>query len=148
MYLFSGIVYRTWAVCGILFLLGLVLIFFEEPWKEKGRLKKCKIGILLCVAATCLCLFYVSRIIFPNILSYTGELLRCNRNSRVAPPLPFTYEYVIWDGEGKKQVYYLDAFSQKKLFLSEPKEGEYYTVYYDSLTNIIVKVDCANTADG
>ncbi len=141
MYHFSGIIYRIWAVGGIIFLLGLILICFEKPWKEKRGIKKYKAGIFLCIAAMCFVLFYASRIVFPNISSYSGELIKCNRNSRVAPPLPFTYEYVIWNGEGKKQVFYIDSFSQKDLFILEPKEGEHYTIYYDSLTNIIVKVE-------
>ena len=141
MYNFTGIVYRIWAVCGVLFLLGLILILFEKPWKGKDRFKKCKIGLLLCIAAVCLSLVYISRIVFPSISSYSGELISCNRNSRVAPPLPFTYEFVVWNGEGNKQVFYLDVFAQKAIFLADPKEEKNLTVYYDSLTSIIVKVE-------
>ena len=86
-------------------------------------------------------LIYASRIVFPDVSSYTGEFIESHRNSRVAPPLPVTSEYVFWNGEGKRQVFYLDVFSKKEIFPSEFEVHQKYTIYYDEFTNVIIKVE-------
>ena len=73
--------------------------------------------------------------------SYTGEFIETHRNSRVAPPLPFTDEYVFWDGEGKRQVFYLDIFSKKEIFPYEFVSDQKYTIYFDEFTNVIVNIE-------
>ena len=64
-------------------------------------------------AAIGLSLLYASRIVFPGVSSYTGEFIDSHRNSRVAPPLPVTNEYVFWNGEGKTSVY--KGYKQDKI---------------------------------
>lgn len=91
--------------------------------------------------AICLGLIYVSRVVFPDVSSYTGEFIETHRNSRVAPPLPFTDEYVFWNGEGKRQVFYLDIFSKKEIFPYEFVSDQKYTIYFDEFTNVITKVE-------
>ena len=93
------------------------------------------------VIAICLSLIYVSKIVFPDVSSYTGEFVYSHRNSRVAPPLPFTTKYVFWNGEGKKQPFYLDSFSKKEIFPYEFESGQKYTIYFDEFTNVIVRVE-------
>ena len=93
------------------------------------------------VFAVCLGLVYVSRIFFPDVSSYTGVFIETNRNSRVAPPLPVTYEYVFWDGEGKRQVFYLDIFSKEEIFPYEFASNQQYTIYFDEFTNVITRVE-------
>lgn len=141
MYNFSGVFYRIWGVCGILLLVGILCILVERPWAKKVTLKDLKAGLLITVFAIGLGLVYTSRIVFPDVLSYTGEFVDTHRNSRVAPPLPLTDEYVFWNGEGKKQVYYLDIFSKKEIFPWELEYGQQYTIYYDDFTNVIVRVE-------
>lgn len=141
MYNFSGVFYRIWGVCGILLLLGVVCILVERPWAKKVTLKDLKIGLIGISLAIGLGLVYASRILFPDVLSYTGEFVDTHRNSRVAPPLPFTREYVFWNGEGKKLVFYLDTFSKKEIFPCELEYGQQYTIYYDDFTNVIVRVE-------
>lgn len=142
MYNFSGIWFRIWGVCGIIFLIGIVILLIEKPWK-KFDLKRCILGLFITFFAICLSLIYLSKIVFPDISSYTGEFVKTNRNSRVAPPLPVTYEYVFWNGEGKKKVVYIDTFS-KKNFFSELEIGKQYTVFYDEFTNVIVRIEIEN----
>lgn len=141
MFNFSGVFYRIWGVCGILLLVGILCILVERPWAKKVTLKDLKAGLLITVFAIGLGLVYASRILFPDVLSYTGDFVDTHRNSRVAPPLPFTREYVFWNGEGKKQVYYLDTFSKKEIFPWELEYGQQYTIYYDDFTNVIVRVE-------
>ena len=141
MFNFSGVLYRIWGVCGILLLVGVGCILVERPWAKKVTLKDLKAGLLITVFAIGLGLVYASRIVFPDVLSYTGDFVDTHRTSRVAPPLPFTREYVFWNGEGKKQVYYLDTFSKKEIFPYEFEYGRQYTIYYDDFTNVIVKVE-------
>lgn len=141
MYNFSGVVYRLWGVCGIILLLGVVCILLEKPWAKQFSISQCKLGLILIIFAVCLGILYTSRIISPDISSYTGEFIESYRNSSVAPPLPVTFEYVFWNGEGKKKVLYLDAFSEDIIFPFQLEVGNEYVVYYDDFTNIIVKVE-------
>ena len=138
---YSGIVYRIWGVCGVMLLLGVVCILFEKPRLHKNWLQRCKFGLLTIAFAVCLGAVYASRIFFPNVLSYTGEFVDTHRNSRVAPPLPLTNEYVFWNGEGKRKVLYLDVLSKKEIYPFEFETGEKYTVYYDSFTKVITRVE-------
>ena len=99
------------------------------------------VDLLFIVFAICLGLVYSSRILIPDVSSYTGEFIESHRNSRVAPPLPVTYEYVFWNSEGKRQVFYLDIFSKKELFPYEFVSDQKYTIYFDEFTNVITKVE-------
>ena len=149
MYNFSGVLYRIWGVCGAILILGVVCVLFEKPWIKKDKAKKGKflstlndkIGLIMITVAFCLGLIYLSRIVFPDISSYTGEFIVSHRNSRVAPPLPLTYEYVFWNGEGKRQVFYLDSFSKKEIFPYEFVSDQEYTIYFDEFTNVITRVE-------
>lgn len=141
MYNFSGIVYRIWGVCGIILLVGLIAILCTKLWMQDFSISKVKIDLLFIVFAICLGLVYSSRILIPDVSSYTGEFIESHRNSRVAPPLPVTYEYVFWDGEGKRQVFYLDIFSKKEIFPYEFVSDQKYTIYFDDFTNVIVRVE-------
>ena len=141
MFNFSGVWYRIWGVCGAILLLGFFCILFQRPWAKNVKLKDCKLGLFIIAFALCLGVIYVCRIVFPDVSSYTGEFVESHRNSRVAPPLPITYEYVFWNGEEKKQVFYLDAFSKKEIFPYEFVSNQKYTIYFDEFTNVIVKVE-------
>jgi len=141
MFNFSGVWYRIWGVCGVILLLGFFCILFQRPWAKNVKLKDCKLGLFIIAFALCLGVIYVCRIVFPDVSSYTGEFVESHRNSRVAPPLPITYEYVFWNGEEKKQVFYLDAFSKKEIFPYEFVSNQKYTIYFDEFTNVIVKVE-------
>ncbi len=143
MYNFSGVLYRIWGVCGAILILGVVCILFEKPWAKKKNVKiqDCKLGLIMIAFSICLGLIYASRIVSPDVSSYTGEFIESHRNFRVAPPLPVTYEYVFWNGEGKRQVFYLDIFSKKEIFPYEFVSDQKYTIYFDEFTNVITKVE-------
>lgn len=141
MYNFSGIVYRIWGVSGIMLLLGIICILLEKPWVKEFKFKSYMIGMILVIAAIGSGVFFAFRIVSPDISSYTGEFIRSNRDSTVAPPLPLTNEYVFWNGEGKKQGFYLDVLSKKEIFPYDFEEGQEYIIYFDKGTKVIVKVD-------
>ena len=122
MYDFSGVTYRIWAVCGVMFALGLLCLLLDRPWIKGFSIKRSKFSIVAMTVAVCFGLVYFSRIISPNVASYTGEFVNTHRNSRVAPPLPFTHEYVFWNGEGKRRKFYLDTFSKKEIITQEFKK--------------------------
>lgn len=141
MYNFSGIIYRIWAVCGILFVLGMLLFLMVKPWKNGFKTKDCKAAIIVMACAIFMGLVYTSRIIWPDVSSYTGDFIKSYGDSRVAPPLPFTSRYIFWNGEELKKSFYLDAFSKKEIFPYKFEEGKEYTIYFDEFTNVIVKVE-------
>lgn len=145
MYNFSGVFYRIWGVSGIVLLLGLVCIIFEKPWIKGFSIKNCKFGLFAIIFALCLIIVYAYRIVVPDVSSYTGEFIESHRNSRVAPPLPLTSEYVFWNGKGEKPTFYLDSISKKAIFPHEFETGHEYTVYFDDFTNVIVKVEAVDT---
>ncbi len=148
MYNFSGMYYRIWAVAGILLLIGITCVLIQKPWAKKFIITDYKFEIVAITIAVFLGIFYISRILVPDISLYTGEFVETHRNSRVAPPLPFTSEYVFWDGDGKRKVLYLDTFSKKDIFPHELESGQVYKVYYDKLTKVITRIDiieCENT---
>lgn len=144
MFNFSGILYRVWGVSGVVLLLGVICICIDRPWRNGFSLQKQRLGVILIAVSLGLAFIYGSRIISPSVSSYTGEFVESHRNSRVAPPLPLTYEYVFWNGSGKKPVFYLDTLSAEKIILWELEPGQMYTIFYDELTNIIVKVELSN----
>lgn len=122
-------------------LLGAILLADEKLSKRNISLKNCKIEFLLIALGIAFCIFYVSRIVFPNVSSYTGKFVDSHRDSTEAPPIPVTSKYTFWNGEGKKKVVYLDTFSKKKIYPLDFEKGKMYTVYYDELTKVIVRVE-------
>lgn len=141
MFNYSGLIYRIWGVAGIIAVVGLIGILTARPWRKKFKISTIIIDLVFIAFAICLGLAYYSSILFPNISSYTGEFITMNRNSRVAPPLPVTYEYIFWDGEGIKPKFYLDTFSKNKIYPYEFEVGKKYTVYFDEFTSIIVRIE-------
>lgn len=142
MFNFSGVLYRIWGGCGVILVLGVACNLLNRPWAREVKIKDCKLGLIMIAAAIGLSLLYASRIVFPGVSSHTGEFIDSHRNSRVAPPLPVTNEYVFWNGEGKKQTFYLDIFSKKEIFPDDFVSDRKYTIYFDEFTNVIVQVEC------
>lgn len=141
MYNYSGLWFRIWGSCGIILLLPVISWLFHCPWKNKVRIRDMKTEIVVFVGAIVFALYFLSRIVFPDVASYTGTFQSSYRDSRSAPPLPVTYEYCFWNGEGKKPTFYLDIYSKREIFPEEFNKEQEYTIYYDKLTNVIVKVD-------
>ena len=140
MYDFSGIVYRIFGVAGIMFIIGVVCMLIDKPWKNGLNTHCFKTGVIVVVFSICLAGFYVSRIVAKDVYTHTGEFIRTQRDSGSAPPLPLTNKYV-FSGDEKNKTFYLDVLSSKKVLPQEFEKGQEYTIYYDRATHVIVKVE-------
>ena len=142
MFNFSGVLYRIWGVCGVILVLGVACILLNRPWARKVKIKDCKLGLIMIAAAIGLSLLYASRIVFPGVSSYTGEFIDSHRNSRVAPHLPVTNEYVVLEWRKEKTNFFIWTFSQKRNIPDDFVSDRKYTIYFDEFTNVIVQVEC------
>lgn len=138
---YSGILYRVWGVCGILFCVGVLCVLIKKPWMDSFSLQKCKEGIIIIIASVLLGLIYLTRIIFPDIDMFAGEFVSCNRDSRVAPPLPLTDKYLFENEQGDKNAFFLDILSKKEIIGTDLIINAKYMVYYDSFTKVIVRIE-------
>ena len=75
MYNYSGIWFRIWGVCGIILLLPIVSWLFHCPWKKKVRIQGMKTEIIAVIGVIVLTLYYLSRIVFPNVTGKGGATL-------------------------------------------------------------------------
>ena len=142
MYNFSGLIYQILACYLFIFLLMVLCILIKKPWSKDFKFKKIIVEILAIIFAVCEISVITYKIHHPDVLSYTGEFVETHRVSGIAPPLPFTYEYTFWNGEGKKQCYYLDSFSKDEIFpYKDLDTNKEYTGYYDDFTNVIVRIE-------
>lgn len=135
---FDGIIYRIWAEAGVIVLIGIVLIVLSKAPKERCDIR---FGVFSILFGMGIALFLIGRIAFPSVEIDEGTYLYSERNSRAAPPLPFTDEYVFDFGRELKDSVYLDVFSRKKLFPEGFTEGELYQVTYDSVTHVILDAE-------
>lgn len=132
----NGHAKAVWLICGGLLLIGGICILLKKPWEKKFRMRDHKTAVIIILTAILLGLFYASRIIFPDIGVYTGEFIDVHRKGSGLQ----INEYRFWNGEGTKQVFSMDAFSKKEIYLPEFVEEKTYTIYFDSLTRIIVGI--------
>ncbi|MBQ4546954.1 MAG: hypothetical protein IJA17_07335 [Oscillospiraceae bacterium] len=98
MYCFDGLYYQLISP-GLIFLLGAVFLFYitrntGKSSNEEGE-KKRKALHVISVLAIVFFLFVIGKvgysIINPTVNTYTGQFDTSYRDSRSAPPLPFTY---------------------------------------------------------
>lgn len=140
----SGILYRVWAVGGVIALLGLLCLLIAccERGNEKNR-ETVLAGVLCLMFGLILAGYYAYCAWKPEIATFSGELDSVYRNSRVAPPLPLTMEYTLYDETGRGKGFYLDVLSKKTVFPSEPEIGKAYRITYETRTDIILKLEPA-----
>lgn len=138
-YTLSGIAYRLWSPSAVLLMLGILCVLVSWHKKPKRNMEGVIVGTLTILWGLGLVIYYGNCLINPKIESVTAEFTHEARNSRVAPPLPFTMEYEF--NSGKFYEFYLDAFSKKEIFPEDFVEGSQYTVYYEERTQIIVRID-------
>ena len=142
MYDYSGIVYRIWGIGGVLSAIGVILLILSFLFKVDELQKRSFIvGIVFSLLGLGLAFEYSSILRNPEIQTFEGAFLEEHRNSRVAPPLPLTWEYIFKDKDGASETFYLDTFSQKNIFSDSFENNTTYRVYYESEYRIIVKVE-------
>ena len=86
-------------------------------------------------------MFFLIKILTPTIEIHRGIYLEKYRNSRVAPPLPLTTEFIFSNKEGVKKGFYLDVLSAKDIVPEGFIEGFEYDIHYEKSTKIIVRVE-------
>ena len=138
MYNCSGILYKFIFVYVYLLLLLIICILLKKPWLHKFEIKRYKFEIFGLIIALCFGGEVLFHYFHPNIQTYTGDFIEIGGTDRISP---MTDRYVFWNYDGKKREFYLDLFSKKKIIPAGFVEGKEYTVYYDDLTKIIVKVE-------
>lgn len=141
MYSVSGITYRIIAVGGMMLLLSVGLFvlgtFVTAGEKHSYRLW----GTVTLVFAFLYCSYFGYKALKPTVEIHEGYLEKEYRDSRVAPPLPFTHAYVFTNNGDVMPRYYLDTFSKKEILGEELISGVLYRVYYEKDTRIILKVE-------
>lgn len=138
-YNFSGVEYRLWAVYGVILVLGCLCMLVSWYKKSKRSKEGVIVGALTILYALGLILCYCNYLANPIVESITATFMHEERNSRVAPPLPFTMEYQF--STEITHVFYLDTLSKREIFPYSFEEGEEYIIYYEKNTKIIVGVE-------
>ena len=138
---YSGIIYRIWAVGGAMVLLGIACLLVSGI-RTKSFSKECFLaGVLGALYGLGTAVYYIAQLVSPDVVSFHGVFYEEYRNSRVAPPLPFTMEYSFYDENNDSRVFYLDVLSKKEIIPEGFLEDNEYIIYYDTSTNIIVRVE-------
>ena len=138
---YSGIIYRIWAVGGAMVLLGIGCLLVSGI-RKKSFSKQCFMaGVLCAVYGLGTAVYYIAQLVSPDVASLHGVFYEEYRNSRVAPPLPFTMEYSFYDENNDSRVFYLDVLSKKEIIPEGFLEDKEYIIYYETSTNIIVGVE-------
>lgn len=152
-----GIWYRVWGVSGIIIVIAIIILLFsiydskkaskKKEQKRKTIKKDLILGIVILAIGLTFSSYYVYKAFFPNVTSCIGQFEYEKRNSRVAPPLPLTTEYLFsFENSDKKQGFYLDVISKKEIFSEDFEKECQYKIWYDEETNIILRIE--KTEDG
>lgn len=145
MYNLDGLYYRLWGVCGFVALIGILCLgagFLPGTKDKKGTIFA---GVLSIVVSLGMSIQCISIIRHPSIQIYEGHFVEQHRNSRVAPPLPVTYEYTFVSEDGKQTAFYLDLWSKDTIFPEDFEKDIEYQITYESQTQIIVGVESIST---
>lgn len=138
---YSGITYRIWAEAGVIVLIGIGCLL-ASGIRTKSFSKQCFwAGVLCVVYGLGTAVYYIVQLVSPDVASLHGVFYEEYRNSRVAPPLPFTMEYSFYDENNDSRVLYLDVLSKKEIIPEGFLEDKEYIIYYEASTNIIIGVE-------
>lgn len=148
MYNLNGILYRLFATCFVLFILGAIVLIISKFWdKEKADIACMRGAILSIVIILVGSSFYIYKYVNPTIEIHEGYFVEEYRDSSVAPPFPFSYCYVFTDGDNLKPSYYMDVFSRKDIYPDDFSTECRYRIYYEESTGIIVRVEQIDNPD-
>lgn len=139
MYNYDGIIYRIWGVAGAFILLGIGCLLVSQRHTISFDRECYYAGILCAIFGIATAAYYIFCYIHPQVESIQCTLVEERRNSRIAPPLPLTMEYIFLNEEGYT-AFYLDVLSNDTVLEEALVLGEEYTVFYESRTDIIVGI--------
>ena len=147
---FSGLEYRIFSVGIISLFCGLIcfimsLIFKKRKSSESGSkkdsVKAVILGLLFVFISVTYSGYHIFKIHQPVVCVHEGYFIEERRNSRVAPPLPFTMQYTFTNDNQPNCKFYLDVFSKREIYDEEFEKNANYRIYYEEDTDIIVKVE-------
>lgn len=135
---FSGILYRVWAVGGMVLLIGVACLLLSKIG-QKDFDKSCfGAGVLCTVVGIAAIVYYLYCGFYPEVSSAQGVFTQKYHTSRVAP---FTYEYTFYNDDGFAGTFYLDSFTRKEMIPEDFVLDEEYIVHYEARTDVIVGVE-------
>lgn len=116
---YSGITYRIWAEAGVIVLIGIGCLL-ASGIRTKSFSKQCFwAGVLCVVYGLGTAVYYMVQLVSPDVASLHGVFYEEYRNSRVAPPLPFTMEYSFYDENNDAGCSTLISYPKEKSFLKD-----------------------------
>ena len=141
MYNYGGIVYRLWAEGVIISLMGIICMFLFSHFGKKDFNKEIfHGGIFVFLVGLYSVVHCIMCLCSPNVSSFEGTFYQYNRDSREAPPLPFTNRYIFYHGDTSEYVY-LDTFTMEQIHPDDLIIGENYIIYYEDHDDIIVGIE-------
>lgn len=142
----DGLLYQIISPGIIMIIIGIGSIVLGKKFSYKMTEKQLKREIFLSFCSI-LCGVYAVIVVAVSIFSpgyetYQGEFVEWYRDSRVAPPLPFTGRYRFTDGESVDS-FCLDTFSKKNIYPENFEVGKEYIIYYKKgiASDVIVYVE-------
>ena len=139
-YDFSGFWWHIWTIGVIIFVGGIASLLLSRFWDSQKIVKKELItAIILILVSVGYSMYFVYKTYEPKIEVCEGTLVREKSYHRSAP---LSSGYTFKDESGKKTWCRIDAISRRTSVWPEGfKMGEKYRVYYETDTDIIVKVE-------
>jgi len=139
MYTTIGLIYRGFAVGGLLLLIGVVLLLFAFL-KKITKMKDFIFAFIVLALGIGLGGYFFYKAANPVVVCHEGTLTRENRSKVL-----FTHEYAFSNVDGVKPVLYMDAFSKRDIYPDELLVGEIYRIYYEKDTHVILKIELKKT---
>ena len=138
MYDLSGLSYQLESAAIVFGTGSLMFLIRSHFWTaEKRNFRELMIGILFSVLFIGLTGYYM-RII--NNLEISVQEVTFVDENRESPYL-FRTEYCFINEKDKKELFYLDSFSKKKICPEGFIKGKKYRIYYEEKTDVIVKTE-------
>ncbi len=138
MYNLSGIYYQIKSNCAIYLIFGIIFLILSKFWTVTEKNVKQLIGGIICILLAIGSIVYYGNVIMhPKISSHDGYFCSEHRvNTRI-----LKMEYSFSNPQGRKPVFYLDVLSKKDIYPHDFQTNIKYRIFYETETNIIVKVE-------
>ena len=136
MYIVDGLLYRALVLGLLCLLIGVGLLIYSKFWNRKLLNKKeLRISIFAIIFSILYISFFLYKAYRPNVAIHEGYLSREYRH------FGMTYAYVFRNGSEKKSTFYMDSFSQKKIYNNDFSSEIKYKIYYEEDTKIILRIE-------
>lgn len=138
MYDLSGLYFQMKSAAIVFGTGSLMFLIRSHFWvAEKRNFKELMIGILCSLLFVSFMGYYIYVI---NDLEISVQEITFVDENRASPYL-FRTEYCFINEKDKKELFYLDSFSKKKICPEDFVKGKKYRIYYEEKRNVIVKAE-------